>query len=195
MSTNQTPLIEECRTHCTSKERKASSIALYPSYKIESGGHWFPLPLYTSGTYNSKNLRYPLRRGKCWFPVEVNPFEISIEEASGKLRGVIVKRGRGCSSWIRFGEVSLRNLLKGVEACCREESLVCNKAWRKNGRAFKLERCANEDGRLFFAHKLCSPGLRFLPHSEGQSSPAVKRVLGDPEWIQLAEGSRLRKNS
>lgn len=155
--------------------------------------------------------------------MEVNPFEISIEEASGKLRGVIVERGRGCSSWIRFGEVSLRNLFKGVEACCREESLICNKAWRKNGRAFKLERCANEDGRFILcsvcdveakrftliflegrglsrgwstlASKLCSPGLRFLPHSEGQSSPAVKRVLGDPEWIQLAEGSRLRKNS
>lgn len=84
--------------------------------------------------------------------MEVNPFEISIEEASGKLRGVIVERGRGCSSWIRFGEVSLRNLFKGVEACCREESLICNKAWRKNGRAFKLERCANEDGRFI----LCS---------------------------------------
>ena len=44
--------------------------------------------------------------------------------------------------------VSLRNLLDGIETCCRDERLVCNKVWRENGRDFKLERCTNGLGRL-----------------------------------------------
>lgn len=62
-----------------------------------------------------------MRGGKSWFAMEVKSFEISIEEATSKLRGVLLERGRGCSNWIRFGEVSLSCLLEGVEGCRREE--------------------------------------------------------------------------
>ena len=44
-------------------------------------------------------------------------FEILIEEVKGKLLGKILERGRGFSSWIRFGELSLFHLLDGVELC------------------------------------------------------------------------------
>ena len=99
--------------------------------------------------------------------------------------------------------MSLRNLLERVEACYKkEETMVCNKVWRENGRAFKLERRANEVGRLilcsvcdgkakrfnlFFpkspkgwstlANKLQSLGVRLLPYSEGQSFPTMRRTL------------------
>lgn len=94
--------------------------------------------------------------------MEAKSFEISIEEVSGKLRGVIVEGGRGCSSWIKFGDVSLRCLLEGVEACCREkELLVCNKVWRDNGRA-KLERCANGVGRFILCLVYDVEAKRFI---------------------------------
>ena len=43
-----------------------------------------------------------------------------------------MERSKGLSSWIRFGESSLRKLLEGFEECCRKEKkgrLV--KVWRK----------------------------------------------------------------
>ena len=49
--------------------------------------------------------------------MEAMSFEISIEEVFGKVKGVIVVRRRGCTSWIKFGEISLRCLLEGAEAC------------------------------------------------------------------------------
>ena len=36
---------------------------------------------------------------------------------------VITERRRGLVSWIRFGEVGLRNLLKVLDVCCRERVL------------------------------------------------------------------------
>ncbi|RVW25599.1 hypothetical protein CK203_107707 [Vitis vinifera] len=48
-------------------------------------------------------LTFPDERGKCWFAIESKTFEVSIEEVRGKLRGTIVERSRGFSSWIRFG--------------------------------------------------------------------------------------------
>ena len=50
--------------------------------------------------------------------MEAMSFEISIEEVFGKVNGVIVVRGSGCTSGIKFGEISLRCLLEGAEACC-----------------------------------------------------------------------------
>ena len=38
---------------------------------------------------------------------------VEIEEIKGVLRGRIVERGRGLSSWIRFGDVSLSQFLEG----------------------------------------------------------------------------------
>ncbi|RVW45647.1 hypothetical protein CK203_111696 [Vitis vinifera] len=69
-----------------------------------------------------------MRGGRNWFVVEAKSFEISIEEVFGKLKRVIVEKGRGCTSWIKFGEISLRCLLEGTEAYWREEeSSICNK--------------------------------------------------------------------
>ncbi|KAL6345622.1 hypothetical protein AAG906_017353 [Vitis piasezkii] len=46
-------------------------------------------------------------------------FEISVDVFGEKLKGIIVERSRGFTSWIRFGSLSLCCLLEGVEACCR----------------------------------------------------------------------------
>ena len=40
--------------------------------------------------------------GKCWFAVESKTLEISIEVVQGKLRGTILERSKGFSSWIRL---------------------------------------------------------------------------------------------
>ena len=60
------------------------------------------------------------RYGRSWFAVECKSFELLVEDVGGKLRGCIWERCRGVSSWIRFGEVSLSQLLDGAESCCRE---------------------------------------------------------------------------
>ena len=56
----------------------------------------------------------------CWFATNTKTFNLFIEVVRGKLKGLIVERGKGLSAWIRFGEVSLGRLLERVEACCRE---------------------------------------------------------------------------
>ena len=96
---------------------------------------------------------YEMRGGKCWFAIESKTFEVSVEEVKGKIRGTIVERSRGLSSWIRFGVTSLRKFLEGLEECCREErkgSLA--KVWEEEGRKFKVERRENGVGRYI----LCS---------------------------------------
>ena len=92
------------------------------------------------------------RGGRSWFIVESKSFELLVEDEGGKLRGCIWERCRGVFSWIRFGEASLRCLLDGVEACCRENG---NRRWfldwEEGRRKYKLECRSNEVGRL-----LCS---------------------------------------
>ena len=45
-----------------------------------------------------------------------------------------MERRRGYSRWIRFGELSLRCLLAGVEACCRDVGLPrWSKGWKERG--------------------------------------------------------------
>ena len=91
--------------------------------------------------------------GKCWFAVESETFEISIEVVRGKPIGIILERNKGFSSWIRFGKKSLSFLLEGVEAWCREKSSSRHlKIWEEEGRKFRLECCSNEAGRFL----LCS---------------------------------------
>ena len=41
---------------------------------------------------------------KCLFRVDSKSFEISKEMVKGKVVDLITKRGRGFSSWIKFGE-------------------------------------------------------------------------------------------
>ena len=61
-------------------------------------------------------------RNSNWFVVESKSFEISMEGEGRKLKIFITKRSRGLASWIRFGDEGMRNLWKGVEACCRDSS-------------------------------------------------------------------------
>ena len=61
------------------------------------------------------------RGGRCWFAVDSKSFEISVDVSGERLKGIIVEKSRGFTSWIRFGNFSLCCLLEGVEACCRGE--------------------------------------------------------------------------
>ena len=97
----------------------------------------------------------------------------------GKLRGIIEERGRSLSAWIRFGELSLRCLLEGVESFCRDEVLVrwCN-SWEESGRKFKLERRSNETRRFLFCSVITKEGKRFsLIFPEGRSLSAENQEI------------------
>ena len=113
------------------------------------------------------------RGGRSCFVVEAKSFKILIEELGGKLRGCIWERSKGVSSWIRFGEASLRCLLDGVEACCRE---VNNSVWasgREEGnRKYRLERCSNGVGRFIFCSVRDIESKKYniiVPEGKGQS--------------------------
>ncbi|RVW28242.1 hypothetical protein CK203_083673 [Vitis vinifera] len=93
----------------------------------------------------SAKSRGGLRGGSCWFAVESKTFEISTEVVGEKLRGVVLERSSGFSSWIRFGELSLCCLRERVEACCSGElRLRCLKVWEDGGQKFRLEFRSNE---------------------------------------------------
>lgn len=64
-----------------------------------------------------------MRGGQCWFVVDSKSIDLFVEVVGGQLKEVIVEKGRGLSIWIRFRDLSLRHLLEGVEACCRNEAL------------------------------------------------------------------------
>ena len=86
--------------------------------------------------------------GRAWFGIESKSFKISVELSKGKLFGVITKRGRKFSTWIRFGERGLSLLLEGVEERCQKESLKEFKnSWVEGGRSYKLQLHNNEAGR------------------------------------------------
>ena len=71
-------------------------------------------------------------------------FEIKIEEKGNKLRGYIWERSKGVTSWVKFGDRSLRHLLVGLGDCekisCKQEWFM---RWEEDGRFYKLERCSN----------------------------------------------------
>ncbi|RVW64454.1 hypothetical protein CK203_061721 [Vitis vinifera] len=124
------------------------------------------------------------RGGRCWFAVESKSYEITAEVAGERLKGIIVERSRGFTSWIRFGSLSLCCLLEGVEACCRGVFLQgFVKSWEDGGRRYKLEIRANEAGRYILCSVVDSKSKRFcLVFPEG------KGVLGG--WVLLAEKLR-----
>ena len=73
-----------------------------------------------------------MRGGYCRFAMESKSFNLSVEVVGRNLRGVIEARGKGLSTWIRFGDLGLRYLLEGVEHCCRDEDLVrWSQAWEE----------------------------------------------------------------
>ena len=125
-----------------------------------------------------------MRGGNCWFVIESKSFEVSVEEVRGKLKGTIVERSRGLSSWIWFGDLSLRNLLEGFEECCREEKegrLV--KVWEEERRKFRLDRHVNGVGRfvLFFVVDLETK--RFcLVYPEGKGMLGGLAILVEKQW-------------
>ena len=125
-----------------------------------------------------------VRGGRSRFVVESKSFEILVEDLGGKLKGCIWERSRGISSWIRFGEVSLRCLLEGVEACCREvdnQSWVIG--WMEGNRKFRMEHCLNKAGRFILCSVRDLEAKKYIiifPEGKGQASG----------WNSLAE--RLR---
>ena len=56
-----------------------------------------------------------MRGGKDGWLLNRNSFEISVEETSRKVKGVIVERSKGFVSWIRFGSKGLGSLLEVLE--------------------------------------------------------------------------------
>ena len=128
--------------------------------------------------------------GRCWFAMESKSFEISVEEVGGKLRGIILEKSRGFSSWIRFGEFNLRCLLDEVEACCGVEACCKEERFRRGaksqveeGRSFRLERRSSEARRFIIcsvrdveAKRLC------LVFPEGRG------ILRG--WVKLPEKQR-----
>ena len=116
--------------------------------------------------------------------MESKSFEISIEGLGGRLRRVIVERGRGYFRWVRFGKLSLSCLLAGVEACCRDVELPrWSKGWKENGRFFRLECQENGAGRFIFCKVVMAETKSFslvFPEGEG--------IHGG--WFILAENLR-----
>ena len=121
--------------------------------------------------------------GKSWFAVESKTFEISIEEIRGKLRGVILERSKGFSSWIKFGEKSFSSLLEGVEEWCRGDSSSRRlKVW-EGGRKYRLECRSNDAGRYLLCSVRDLEAKRFcLVFPEG------KGLVGG--WFMLAQKLR-----
>ncbi|RVX19564.1 hypothetical protein CK203_005040 [Vitis vinifera] len=119
------------------------------------------------------------RGGRSCFVVEAKSFEILIEEVGGKLRGCIWERSKGVSSWIRFGEASLRCLLDGVEVCCRE---VNNSAWAIAGRRGieSIEGKGQSFGWNSLAERLRDLGVIPLGGLQGPKGQSV--------WIEVGEG-------
>ena len=113
------------------------------------------------------------RGGRCCFVVEAKSFEILIEELGGKLRGCIWERSKGVSSWIRFGEASLRCFLDGVEVCCREvNNSVWAIGWEEGNRKYRMERRSNGAGRFIFCSVRDIDSKKYsiiVPEGKGQS--------------------------
>ena len=126
-------------------------------------------------------VREGKRGGSCWFAVESKTFEISVEVFGKKLRGIIVERSKGFTSWIRFGESNLGCLLEGVEASCRgERGQSSVKRWEDGGRKFRLECRTNDAGRFLLCSVVDSEAKRHcLVFPEG------KGFLGG--WALLVE--------
>ena len=62
-----------------------------------------------------------------------------MEEVGKRLKGCIKDRGRGFTSWVRLGDLSLQYLLFGVEACELEnKNDGWFRGWEEKGRQYKM---------------------------------------------------------
>ena len=86
--------------------------------------------------------------------------------------GKIVERGQGFSTWIRFGERGLAQLLEGVEFCCEGQSgNSLFMGWNEGGRGYKLVLCSNKAGRFLLCSVLSLKEKSFsLVFLEGRDS-------------------------
>ncbi|RVW49041.1 hypothetical protein CK203_080978 [Vitis vinifera] len=89
-----------------------------------------------------------------------------------KIVGKIVERGQGFSTWIRFGERGLAQLLEGVEFCCEGQSgNSLFMGWNEGGRGYKLVLCSNKAGRFLLCSVLSLKDKSFsLVFLEGRDS-------------------------
>ena len=53
------------------------------------------------------------RGGKVWFSIEAKSIDIVVEDHGKKLKGYIWERCKGRTSWVRFGDFSLKKFLLG----------------------------------------------------------------------------------
>ena len=108
--------------------------------------------------------------GKCWFGVESKTFEISVDEAKGKVLGTVCKRSPNFSSWIHFSGKGFSFLLEGVETCCSlKVGERFKKAWMEGGRRYQLELRSNKAGRFLFCTVWDVEGKKFsLAFLEGR---------------------------
>ena len=94
------------------------------------------------------------RKALVWCGFE--DFWISVEEVKGELLIRILERGRGCSSWIRFGELSSFHLLDGVELCSQGDGgKPLSKGWLEGERVYRVE-CRCNDAGKFILCSMCS---------------------------------------
>ena len=88
---------------------------------------------------------------KCWFGVNSKTFEISVNEAKGKVFRIVCERRTYFSSWIRFNGKALFFILEGAKNCCfLKVGEHLKKAWVEGGRKHQLELCTNKAGRFLF---------------------------------------------
>ncbi|RVX08997.1 hypothetical protein CK203_013817 [Vitis vinifera] len=142
------------------------------------------------------------RGGRVWFAVESKSFEISMEEVGENLKGVIVENGRGLLAWIRFGDLSLRCLLEGVEACCKDESLErWSNGWEEEegDLSWNVERMGLgvsyfvllwRRREMFLASLFQREGYFWWMFCFGGEAVVLRKDLGvvrDAAWLQLGE--------
>ena len=76
--------------------------------------------------------------------IESKSLEILKEMAKGKQVDMIVERGQGLSSWIRFGGRDLAMFLVGFELCCDSKNRKpLRMEWKEGEWVNKLELCSN----------------------------------------------------
>ena len=115
-------------------------------------------------------MREDERNGN-WLAIEPKSFELTMEGEGKKKKKIITERSRGIASRIRFGEEEMKNLLAGVEECCKVSAPTRRYiVWRKNGRFFRLELKENNVGRFLLCSATDAEGKKhrlYFPEGRG----------------------------